>query len=95
MFGAARLRIRIKTVTQGGTLDAFFVGPDFRVEQLPATAYASLVGTVYATGGGDQATVTAGTEANMDVDVWGEGYVLLKFTGGGTGTIGFVDVSQV
>jgi hypothetical protein len=95
--GAARLRVRIKTATNGGTLDVFFVGPDFNQQQSgDGVAYASLAGTIYTTGNGTQAAVTAGTEAKIDVDCYGESYALLKFTGTtGAGTITYVDVAQV
>lgn len=95
--GSARVRVRIKTATNGGTLDVFFVGPDFNQQQsVDGVAYASLVGTIYTTGNGTQASVTAGTEAKVDVDCYGESYAIVKFTGSvGAGVITFVDVSQV
>lgn len=94
--GAARLRVRIKTASAGGTLDVFFVGPDFDLTQpLSGVAYASLTGTIYATGNGAQATVAAGTENKVDVDCYGEGYALIKFTATGTGSVTFCDWSAV
>lgn len=94
--GASRFRARIKTASNGGTLDVFPVGPDFDPAQLPATAYASLTGTIYTTGVATQAAVTAGTEATCTLDLYGESYVLVKFTGTvGAGTVTYCDVSQV
>ena len=95
--GSARLRVRIKTASNGGTLDVFFVGPDFNQQQSgESVAYGSLTGTIYTTGNGTQASVTAGTEAKIDVDCYGESYAIVKFVGSvGAGTITYADVSQV
>ncbi len=96
LFGAARARVRIKTVTNGGTIDIVFVGPDFPFDQANATAYASLVGTKYSTGNPSQVAVTGGTEAKIDFDCYGEQRALVKFTGTvGAGAIGYCDVSQI
>lgn len=95
-FGAARLRVRMKTATNGGALDIVFVGPDFPHNPPTATAYASLPATKYSTGNPTQVPVTAGTEAKIDVDCYGEQRALIKFTGsGGAGTVTYCDVSQV
>lgn len=92
--GSARFRCRIKTAGNGGTLDLVFVGPDFDTAQ--TVAYGSLAGTLYTTGNPAQVAVTAGTEATITTDCYGEGFLLVKFTGsGGAGTITFCDVSQV
>lgn len=100
--GAARVRVRIKTATNGGTLDLVFLGPQFDTAQsratgaVAATAYGSLVGTQYTTGNPTQVAVAAGTEAKIDADCYGESYVLVKFTGTvGAGTITYCDTSQV
>ena len=62
--GSARVRVRIKTASNGGTLDLFFVGPDFNQQQAEdGVAYGSLTGTIYTTGNPTQVAVTAGTEA--------------------------------
>lgn len=93
-----RYRARIKTAGNGGTLDAFFIGPDVDIDQLikNLTAFGSIPGTIYATGGPAQVPVTAGTEAQIFADCYGEGYILLKFTGTvGPGTIAFCDVARL
>lgn len=99
VWGAKTVRVRIKTATNGGTLDFFFLGPDFALSAgatAGSTAYASLGNTIYTSKGGTQLAVTAGTEAGQDVDCAGEGYLILKFTGTvGAGAITFVDVSQL
>ena len=95
--GSARLRVRIKTASNGGTLDVFFVGPDFNQQQSGESgADGSLTGTIYTTGNGTQAAVSAGTEAKIDVDCYGENYAIIKFVGSvGAGTISYCDCSQV
>lgn len=93
LLGALSVTARIKTASAGGTLDVFFVGPDFDPEQ--TAAYASLVGTIYATGAPTQVAVSAGTEALITIACTGECYAIIKFTGGGTGTITFCDVSAL
>lgn len=94
--GALRIRVRIKTATNGGTLDVFGLGPDFDLTQAQAgVAYGSLTGTIYSTGNPTQVVVAAGTESKADIDLYGEEYVVLKFSGTtGAGTITYVDVSQ-
>lgn len=90
-YGAAKMRVRIKTAANGGTLDTVFVGPDFDFTQ--TVAFASLVGTLYTTGNPAQVAVSAGTEAMIDATCVGEGYLIVKFTGTvGAGTITYVDV---
>lgn len=95
--GSARVRVRIKTATNGGTLDLLFVGPDFNQQQgVDAVAFASLTGTVYTTGNPTQVAVTAATEATIVSDCYGEGYAIVKFTGTvGAGTVTYCDYSQV
>ena len=87
--GSARLRVRIKTATAGGTLDIVLYGPDTDPDR------ATLTGTGYTTGNPTQVTVSSGTEAKIDVDLYGENFALVKFTGTGTGTVTYADVSQV
>jgi hypothetical protein len=58
-------------------------------------AYSALGGTLYTSGNPSQLALTAGTEAKTDIDCYGEGYVLLKLTGSGTGTVTYIDVSQL
>jgi hypothetical protein len=93
VFGSARFKARIKTAAAGGTLDLVFVGPDFDPAQV--VAFASLAGTQYSTGNPTQVAVTAGTATEISTDCYGEGYLIVKFTGGGTGTISYCDTSQV
>lgn len=93
--GSARIRARLLCASANGTLDIVTVGPDFDPTQAPATAYASLTGTKHTSGNPTQVAVTAGTEATITHDCYGENFVLLVFTGGGTGTITRVDVSQL
>lgn len=93
--GSARVRARILTATNGGTIDLVFVGPNFD-PGTPTAAYASIVGTKYTTGNPTQVAVTAGTEATIVADCYGEGYLLVVFTGSvGAGVITFCDVSQL
>lgn len=95
--GAIRLRARIKTATNGGTIDLFAVGPDFNPDQaIAGVVYGSLVGTIYTTGNPTQVNVTAGTEAKIDYDCYGEAYVIVKFTGTvGAGTVTYCDVCEL
>lgn len=99
--GATTVRVRGKVVTADATLDYFFLPPDYDVDQAQPTAasptgvaYASLVGTKYTSPALTQLALTAGTEAKSDITVVGEAFLLILLTGGGTGTIGFVDVSM-
>jgi len=96
LYGAASVTARLKTATNGGTLDMFAVGPDFNPEQgaVDNITFASLVGTIYTTGNPTQVAVTAGTEAVITYVGKGEGWLLIKFTGTvGAGTITYCDVS--
>lgn len=92
VFGSANARIRALVTGAGATLDVFGVGPDFDVDQV--VAFGSIVGTVYTTGAGTAALV-AGTENKVDVTLFGEGYLLVRLTGGGAGVISFIDVCQL
>ncbi len=95
VFGSSTISARIKTATNGGTIDLVPVGPDFNVDQDPATAYASLTGTLYTSGGPTQVAVAAGTEALITMTLHGENYVLVKFTGTvGAGSITYCDICQ-
>lgn len=90
--------VRIKTATNGGTLDVFFIGPDVDVAALKAgnIAYASIAGTIYTTGNATQGAVTAGTEQIVTFNCAGEDYAVVKFTGTvGAGTITYVDVATL
>lgn len=93
--GMSKVTARIKTASAGGTLDIFFIGPDIDVDALVKndTAYASIVGTIYTTGKATQAAIVAGTENVATVACNGEDYAVIVFTGGGTGTVTFCDVS--
>lgn len=92
--GAARVKVRFKA-TNTGTLDLFFLGPGFDQDQASATAYASLLGTIYTTGNPTQVAIVANTEAQIFSDCYGEGFAIVKFTGTATGAITYADVSQV
>jgi hypothetical protein len=95
--GMAKITARIKTATQGGTLDIFFIGPDVDVDALLKndTAYAAIVGTIYTSGNATQGAVVAGTEQLVTVACSGEDYAIIKFTGGGTGTVTYCDVAAL
>lgn len=97
VFGAATVSVRIKTATNGGTIDLFGVGPDFNPEQgiVDNLAFGSLVGTIYATGNPTQVAVAAATEVIITYTCKGESYLIIKFTGTvGAGTITYCDVCQ-
>lgn len=95
--GMAKITARIKTATQGGTIDIFFIGPDVDVDALLKndTAYGSIVGTIYTSGNASQGTVVAGTEQLITVACSGEDYAVVKFTGTGTGTVSYCDVATL
>lgn len=59
-----------------------------------AIAYASLVGTKYTTGDVTD-SVSAGTEMMLQAPCFGDGYAIIKFTGGGTGTVTFCDIAYL
>lgn len=97
--GAARVRVRIKTVTATGTLNVIPIAPQGLLSTDESVMAAS--GTIdpakvlnYATGTGTVA-VAAATEAKVDLDLYGESYALVQFVCSANGTITFVDVSQV
>ena len=95
--GLARVRVRIKTATVGGTLNVIPIRPigtdDTAVSAAGEISAAKV--TEYTTGTGT-ATVTAGTEQKVDLDLYGESYVLveLEYTAG-AGTITFCDISGI
>lgn len=83
--GSARIRVRFKA-TNTGTL---LVSPAWGNGANPP-AY-----TVYTTGASAATAVAANTEVNVDLDLYGENFVEVKFTGSATGVITFADVSQL
>lgn len=86
--GSARIRARIKTAAAGGTIQLIPLGPDYNPET-------GTGGTEYTSGVSASTAVVAATEMNVDLDLYGENFVLVKFVGSGTGTITYCDVSQV
>src|SRR4051812_13553228 len=70
VFGSARVKVRIKTASNGGTIELIPVGPDFDPDQASATAFASLTGTPYTTGGPASVAVVAGTESQIFMDLY-------------------------
>lgn len=93
--GAAKVRVRFKA-TNTGALDLIFVGPDFNQQQaVDGVAFASLTGTSYTTGNPTQVAIVANTEAKIDSDCYGEGYVIIKFSATATGAVTFCDASQI
>lgn len=94
VLGAQKVTARFKG-TAAGTLDMVFVGPDFPPYPDPATAFASLKGTLYATGNPTQVAITANTEALITGTCNGEGFVIIKFTGTATGAVTYCDVATL
>lgn len=94
--GMNKVTARIKTASAGGTLDIFFIGPDVDIEAAVRldTAYPPS-GTIYTTSNATQGAVVAGTEQVVSVACNGEDYAVIKFTGGGTGTVTYCDVSTL
>lgn len=97
--GSARIRVRILTATATGTLNVIPIAPmgatstdeatynaNGKIDTSKITPYATGTGTV---------SVSAGTEANVDLDLYGENHCLVQFVCTLSGTIAFVDVSQV
>lgn len=84
--GSARLRVRFKA-SAAGALDVVLMGPNTNTD--------TEGGTQYSTGNPTQVAVSANTEAKIDVDLYGESWALIKYTPSGSGTITYVDVSQV
>lgn len=95
--GMSKVTARIKTASAGGTLDIFFLGPDVDINEIQRadTAYGSIPGTIYTSGAASQGTVVAGTELLVTVACAGEDYAVIKFTGGGTGTVTYCDVAAL
>ena len=86
--------IRVKTATAGGTLNFDYVRPvatepvnntDGSINPAQIVKYVSPASPT-------AVTVTAGTETSMQITTNGEKYAYISFTGGGTGTISYVDV---
>lgn len=96
VFGSFRTRVRAK-VTAAMSLDIIAVGPDFDPDQeLRGVAFGALQGTQYTTANPVQLALAANVEGNKDLDLYGEGYLIIKITGGaGAGAISFVDIVQL
>lgn len=92
------LTIRVLTATAGGTLNFDFVRPvatepvmlstDTGVNPAQVTKYTSPASPT-------AVAVTAGTQASLQVTCNGEKYGYVSITGGGTGTVSWVDVSAL
>ena len=96
---SSRLRVRLLTVTATGTLNVKLVAPiAASITDESATAASGFVDpakvTAYPTGSGS-VSVSAGTEAKVDVDLYGENYALIEFVCSLNGIITYCDVSQV
>ena len=98
--GSARVRVRILTAGAGaGTLNVKPIAPvaatptDESVLLKDGTIDPSKV-TVYGTGTGT-AAVSAATETKVDLDLYGENFILVQFVCSATGTLVFCDCSQV
>jgi len=88
LAGSARLRIRIKTATNGGELKLEFVRPGSAGDFVEADLYTANNPAPVA--------VVAGTETMLEVaDHFGEAMALLTFTPTGNGTITYCDISEV
>lgn len=92
VLGASSVSARLKSGS-AGTLDIFFVGPDFPCDQ--TVAYTSLVGTIYTTGAPTQVNVSANTEALITAPCLGENYALIVFTPSATSTVTYCDVMSL
>ena len=97
--GSARLRVRILTATATGTLNLKPVAPmaltatDESVSDKTGFIDPAKV-VVYATGTATGA-VAAGTETKVDLDCYGENYVMVEFICTATGSVVWCDISQV
>lgn len=78
--GASTHRVRAKLASAGGTLSFAFLRPDGA--------------TPYGAGNPSDLVLVAGTEDFCDIDVAGEENLRITLTGGGVGTVGFIDVMQ-
>ena len=95
-------RVRVRTLTAGSGAGTLYVKPIAPVAASPTDeSVLTKDGHVdpskvqaYATGTGT-AAVTAATEAKVDLDLYGENFILVQFVCSATGTLVFVDVSQV
>lgn len=79
--GSARIRVRILTASAGGTIQIIPMATDGTTE--------------HTTGASAATAVVAGTEMNVDLDLYGENLCKIEFVGGGTGTITYVEIAQV
>lgn len=90
--GQSVITVRMKTAGAGGTLAVLYVGPDFNAAQ-GDILFTQLAGTIYTTGQPATVAVAAGTEAILQSAPEGENFAIVKFTGGGTGTVTYCDVA--
>lgn len=97
--GSAKIRARILTVTATGTLNIKPVAPQgaSAIDESVMAAGGNIDTTkvtAYSTGTGT-AAVAAATEQKVDLDLYGENYVMIEFVCSATGTITWLDVNQV
>lgn len=96
--GAARVRVYAKTATAGGTLKASAIESvstdDENPELSPGEIDPSKV-TAITAGAPADVTLTAGTANYIDMTLNGENWLLVTITGGGTGTISWVEVCRI
>ena len=96
--GAARVRIYARTATAGGTLKASAiesVSTDDTNPLLPSMAINPAKVTPITDGAPTDVTLTAGTVGHIDFTPNGENWLLVTITGGGTGTIGYVEACRL
>lgn len=93
-LGSEKVSVRLKTASAGGALDLFPCGPDVDPLQPKGVAgvLATLAGTVYVTSLPTQVAIVTATENVIEYTCKGENFLLVKFTGSGTGTITYCDV---
>lgn len=94
--GMSKITVRAKA-TAAAKVDIFFLGPDVDIDAVIKndTAYASIAGTIYTSGGATQGTLVANTENLVTVACSGEDYAIVKLTGNASGAITFMDVSML
>ena len=96
--GAARVRIYAKTATAGGTLKASAiesVSTDDTNPLLPSMAINPAKVTAITDGAPADVPLTAGTTGHIDFTPNGENWLLVTITGGGVGTISFVECMRL
>ena len=96
--GMSRVAIHAKTATAGGTLKAYFVAPVAADSTSLTLANGQLDPakvTAYDDTAASNVTLTAGTSNTMTVTCNGERYLKVTITGGGTGTVTFVDIAGI